>query len=582
VRLRTIIAILLGALLSGSSATAQPPADYVDSLLAVRYDALVGDLRGSYVALIKALTITRQRGSRSSEAKIHGSLAVVHHLQNNADSAMFHNLRSVDLFRELGDEVHLGEALCGLGHSVKRTDLPQAFVYFRQGLTMLEKRSAWTSLAPNYDNFGVVHELNNDRDSALYYYRRSLAIKERLNDSIGIPYSLNKIAVALLPAGRFEEALALVQRGDTIRRAINDRLGLADQPVYFGDVYQAWGRYNEAIAMFLVGIARSEAVGFPYLRQYCFERLAECYEALGDHRAALSATKRATEVRDSIQGENTTRTILELKERFNAAEKDRAIAQLNEGAARRTLYIWLVLAALVLVVVGGSQLHQVRQRRLRSERDAAIIREREAGLKAVFEATEEERRRLARELHDGVGQQLGGIKHRLEQLRLQGDTGTVGETITIVDDTVREVRDLAHQLMPKALSRLGLVPAIQDLVDRSFRGTSIAATFEPFGVPDRLPADLATGLYRITQELLNNVLKHAQATQVEVQLLANRGHVVLIVQDNGRGIPAAPVGSGIGLLNMADRARALNGTFALESSPDGGTVATVRVPLTEA
>jgi hypothetical protein len=139
----------------------------------------------------------------------------------------------------------------------------------------------------------------------------------------------------------------------------------------------------------------------------------------------------STQVRDSIQGANTTRTILELKERFNAAEKDRAIALLNERAARRQLYTWLSLIALVLVVVIGLYLHQVRQRRVRAERDAAIIREREAGLKAVFQATEEERRRLARELHDGVGQQLGGLKHRLEHLRAQTDTDAVNETITV-------------------------------------------------------------------------------------------------------------------------------------------------------
>ena len=562
------------------SLVAQPDGKaFVDSVLAVPYDVMVGDLNTSYSTLHRALLVARGSSDRIAEGQVCSKLAVVHHLLNQLDSATFYGLQAVDLFREAGDRVLLGEALCSLGHEVKRSDLPQAFAYYRQGLSMLEAEQARAALTGSYDNFGVVHALNNDRDSALFYYRKALALKEQLNDSNGIPYSLNKIAVALLPQGRFVEAQALMQRADTIRHAINDRMGLADQPVYFGDLYQAWGRYPEAIAQFSIGIERSVAVAFPYLRQYSFERIAECQEALGDHRAALAATKRATQVRDSIQGANTTRTILELKERFNAAEKDRAIALLNERAARRQLYTWLSLIALVLVVVSGLYLHQVRQRRLRAERDAAIIREREAGLKAVFHATEEERRRLARELHDGVGQQLGGLKHRLEHLRIQGDADAVNETIIIVDDTAREVRDLAHQLMPKALSRLGLVPALADLVQRSFSGTAIAASFEHFAVPEELPVDMATGLYRITQELLNNILKHAQASTVEVQLLGNRGHLVLIVQDNGRGVQATNAATGIGLLNIADRVRALNGTFALESTPGQGTAATVRVPL---
>ena len=562
------------------SLVAQPAGKaFVDSVLAVPYDVMVGDLNTSNSTLHRALIAARGGNDRIAQGQVCSKLAVVHHLLNQLDSSTYYGLKAVDLFREAGDRVLLGEALCSLGHEVKRSDLPQAFAYYRQGLSMLEAEQARAALSGSYDNFGVVHALNNDRDSALFYYRKALAFKEQLNDSNGIPYSLNKIAVALLPQGRFEEALALMQRADTIRHAINDRMGLADQPVYFGDLYQAWGRYPEAIAQFTIGIERSVAVAFPYLRQYSFERIAECHDALGDHRAALAATKRATQVRDSIQGESTTRTILELKERFNAAEKDRAIALLNERAARRQLYIWLILIALVLVLVSGLYLHQLRQRRLRAERDAAIIREREAGLKAVFQATEEERRRLARELHDGVGQQLGGLKHRLEHLRTQGDADAVNETISIVDDTAREVRDLAHQLMPKALSRLGLAPALADLVQRSFSGTAIAASFEHFAVPDELPVDMATGLYRITQELLNNILKHAQASTVEVQLLSNRGHLVLIVQDNGRGVQATNTTPGIGLLNIADRVRALNGTFALESTPGQGTAATVRVLL---
>jgi signal transduction histidine kinase len=356
-------------------------------------------------------------------------------------------------------------------------------------------------------------------------------------------------------------------------------MGLADQAAYFGDVYQAWGRYTEAIEQFVLGIHRASEVSFPFLRQYCYERIAECQEALGDHRAALEATKRATQVRDSIQGENTARTILELKERYNAAEKDRAIALLNERAARRQLYIWAGLGAMVLLVLGGLWSHQHRQRRLRAERDAAIIREREAGLKAVIEATEEERRRLARELHDGVGQQLGGLKHRLEHLRGAPNAPGLQDTITIVDDTAREVRDLAHQLMPKTLSRLGLVPAVEDLLHKAFNATGTKVGLDHVGMEAGVPDSLATGLYRIVQELVGNIIKHAHATAVEVQLLRNKGHVVLIVQDNGRGLVRTEGAVGLGLMNIADRARAMGGTFSIEGGPGRGTVATIRVPL---
>jgi len=562
------------------SLVAQPNGEaFVDSVLAIPYNDMVRDLPHSQAVFQRALSDARSEGRPKARAELHRQLAVITGLSGQLDSSTYHSLAAADLFRQLGDPLPLGIMLCDLGHGLKRRDLARAFVYYREGISILEGLDAQEALTRAYNNYAPLHELNGDIDSALYFARKGLVLVEAQQDSVGLPYSLNRVATYLLFAERFEEARDLMLRADTIRRITNDEHGLADQQVYFGDLYQSWGRIEEAIPYFEEGTRQARAMDLPYLEQYCHERLAECREKLGDAGAALHHTRRAFAIKDSLFNESNSKVMLELEQRYAVAEKDRAIALLNERAARRQFYIWLSLIALVLVLVSGLYLHQVRQRRLRGERDAAIIREREAGLKAVFHATEAERRRLARELHDGVGQQLGGLKHRLEHLRTQGDADAVNETITIVDDTAREVRDLAHQLMPKALSRLGLVPALEDLVQRTFSGTAITASFEPFAVPDELPVDMATGLYRITQELLNNILKHAQASTVEVQLLSNRGHLVLIVQDNGRGVQAANAAPGIGLLNIADRVRALNCTFALESTPGQGTAATVRVPL---
>ncbi|MEZ4807392.1 MAG: histidine kinase [Flavobacteriales bacterium] len=567
--------LVLSVLCAGlRSYGARPDTTLVDSVLSVPYDDLVRDLQASYHMLHRAIPEARSGEDRIAEGRIYHTLTIIHHLLGQSDSATHYGLKALELFRAEGDRLRMGEALCGLGHGLKRTDLPQAITYFRQGLAMLEAENAMEQLASNYDNFGVVHDINGDLDSAVHFFRKSLRIKEDLNDSIGIPYSLNKIASAMLPEGRFEEALQLMQRADTIRRAIDDRMGLADQPVYFGDLYEAWGRYPEAIAQFKQGVRNSEAMDFPYLGQYCHEHLALCYEAIGAYEQALISSKAARAIKDSITTESTTRTILQLKEQYNAAEKDREIASLAERSARRQLYIWIVSIAALLVVVFGLFLHQARQRRLRAERDASVIAEREAGLKAVFEATESERGRLARELHDGVGQQLGGLKHRLEAMR---GKAPVQDVITIVDETSREVRDLAHQMMPKALSRLGLAPAMEEMVHRMFNETPVRATFEHFGTDRELPSEITTGLYRIAQELLNNILKHAGANEVDVQLMADRNGVRLLVQDNGRGL-GNTIGDGIGLRNIKDRSRTMGGSFQLEGAPGSGTLATVRIP----
>jgi signal transduction histidine kinase len=140
------------------------------------------------------------------------------------------------------------------------------------------------------------------------------------------------------------------------------------------------------------------------------------------------------------------------------------------------------------------------------------------------------------------------------------------------------VRELAHQMMPKALVRLGLVPALEEMLRKAFEGTGTRYVFEHHRVPDDLRPEIATGLYRIAQELISNTIKHAEAGKVEVQLLRNRDTLVLLVEDDGKGLGKSE-GNGIGLLSITDRARALGGTFALDPAGATGALATVRIPL---
>jgi signal transduction histidine kinase len=551
----------------------------VDSLLALPYNDMVRDLPASERALRTALAEAMRSNRRYAIGHLHRSLSIVTGLAGQLDTATHHSLRAVEHFRATGDRRMEGLMLCDLGHGTKRRDLDRAFAYYRQGLPILEALDAREDLTRAYNNFSMLYEMRGDIDSALFYGRKGLALKEELKDSIGLPYGLNRVALYLLHKQRFHEAQALMLRADSIRRIKNDVHGLAEQLLYFGDLYQSWGRVPEAIEAFSRAVQVAREVQVPYMEQYAQERLAELYELQGDAPNALAATRRAYAIKDSLLNERNSRTIIELEQRYAVAEKDRAIAELRAETQRRQLLIWLSLAASGLVLAGGGLWYQVKQRRLRAERDAAIIAERDAGLKAVFDATENERRRLAAELHDGIGQQLGGLKHRLERLKdRNGLDGPMQEVIHIVDDTSREVRELAHQMMPKALQRLGLVPALDDMLRRSFHASGIQVTFDHFGIGDDLRPELATGLYRIAQELVANILKHAAATRVDVQLMRNRDHLVLMVQDNGRGFQA-PAPGGIGLRNITDRARALGGTFTISGTPGHGSEASVRLPV---
>jgi signal transduction histidine kinase len=199
-------------------------------------------------------------------------------------------------------------------------------------------------------------------------------------------------------------------------------------------------------------------------------------------------------------------------------------------------------------------------------------------LQRVVEAQELERRRLARELHDETGQALTSILLGLKTLddRVEDETlrPAVAELRELVVSTLQDVRRLAVELRPTALDDFGLVAALERLTDSYAEQTGIAVDFEATLPEGRLPPDVETALYRIVQECLTNVIKHARATRVSILLTRHGGVVKAVVEDDGTGFdPAAGRTGAIGLVGMRERLALLGGRLEVESSESGTTIA---------
>jgi signal transduction histidine kinase len=205
-------------------------------------------------------------------------------------------------------------------------------------------------------------------------------------------------------------------------------------------------------------------------------------------------------------------------------------------------------------------------------------------LRRVLEAQELERRRLARELHDETGQALTSILLGLRALgELEGTaelSAALEEIRELVVTTLHDVRRLAVELRPKVLDDFGLVPALERLTSGFAEKTGIAVGLEARLSAGRLPAEVETALYRIVQEALTNVVKHADARNVSVLLSRGDAGVRLVVEDDGRGFAAADAGSdGFGLVGIRERIALLDGRLEIETAPDSGTTIVAEVPL---
>ena len=206
------------------------------------------------------------------------------------------------------------------------------------------------------------------------------------------------------------------------------------------------------------------------------------------------------------------------------------------------------------------------------------------------EAREQERVKMARDIHDNLGQALTALKRDVAEIHRRldaGDSASIRERLiemsALIDTSVDDVRRVAGELRPVVLDDLGFVGAIRAyLIDVERRAAIRCVLHTPSG-DVAISGERATALFRILQEALTNVVRHAEATRVEVSLTVDADRVRLVVQDNGRGVPAAALTNprSLGLLGMRDRAVLIGGDVSVSGEPGAGTTVTVELPLAE-
>jgi PAS domain S-box-containing protein len=210
----------------------------------------------------------------------------------------------------------------------------------------------------------------------------------------------------------------------------------------------------------------------------------------------------------------------------------------------------------------------------------------------LFEVQEEERRRLARDLHDDVGQALTALKIQLESLaRTGGEVAVrsrVDECVDTVQHTLERVRQLSLSLRPSQLDDLGLAAALRSHLDRQARVAGLQAHFETEDAPQALAPEIETACFRVAQEAINNVLRHARARNLWLRLFTAGGRLAISVRDDGRGFDLDAVrqraadGASLGLVGMEERMALAGGSFELRSTPGQGTVLLATFPLAAA
>lgn len=221
--------------------------------------------------------------------------------------------------------------------------------------------------------------------------------------------------------------------------------------------------------------------------------------------------------------------------------------------------------------------NQVVLRQLQDEKQIDL-------LNAVFETQETERKRLAEDLHDSVGQVLSAIKlnlHRLDKVSENEDPkNLLADTRKLTDECIQEIRNIIHNVLPPVLTDFGLIDALQALCVKLGQSTDIKITFTKSLADERFPSEIELTLYRIAQELFGNAVKHSGASTIHLLLTKEAGWLVMSFSDNGVGFDMDNVKHGFGLKNLQSRAQLINGKIHIYTKPKNGTLTTIKVKLT--
>lgn len=395
---------------------------------------------------------------------------------------------------------------------------------------------------------------------------------------------LNNIGDLYYSMGRPMEAIPYLERAIKSDNEHMDPYYRNMAVVTLGEVYFDLGKYGKA--EYYLQRSLSLATQFHIGRDLIAanKKLAALYNKVGNYKKAFSHQLRYSAMKDSLMGKDVVENIRDMELKYRTAEKDKELLrnklsmemQTHQLRKKNTIILITVAFALILVLIFLIIYSRIRQQQKILLRDEQI-RE----MKALIKGEEQERIRLAQELHDGIGGMLAAVNINMNVARKREfrDKAELNSIMQMIEDTTDEVRKTSHNLMPSALLRKNLREALQYYCDYVNKDGALRLDLNIDGRPDTLNATYITLIFRVVQELIQNIIKHARATHAIVSLEQIGTAILLIVEDNGVGFIPDETPPGFGLEHLRFRIKALGGDFKLKTAPGLGTSITITFKL---
>lgn len=431
-------------------------------------------------------------------------------------------------------------------------------------------------------------------DSAFYFFSRAEQLLAQLNAGYNLAAVNNNLGRIYVEYKNYDKAISYYAKALELRTALNDVYGQGLSYLCLGRVYAlksdyqaSENYYDKSIPIFI------EAKNYISLKQ-AYGELSEVYEAKKEYLKAMKFHQLYAQYSDSVYTNENAEHLAEMQTKYESEKKDLIIEnskvaiQLKEKEAKqKNIIITSILTLVLLVIVLAYLFYRKQQIQQKASLDAELALQKDLRAKSVIEAEEKERIRIATDLHDGVGQLLSAAKMNLSSLEKElnltkpAQLTTYKNAMDLLDDSVKEVRAVSHNMMPNTLLKLGLASAVKEFITKIQGTPNLKVNLEIVGLNVRLDQEKETILYRVIQEVVSNIIKHAKASELTLQLIKHDSELTILIEDNGVGFDTSKLNDfeGIGLKNILSRVEFINGKVHFDSTHSRGTTVIIEVKV---
>ncbi len=563
---------------------------------ALHYISVIYEAQGDYTEALKYAQQALERYKHLKEeagiANSSNNIGIIYEQLGDFTKALGFYNEAYTRFKQAGDPEKQALVSVNLGILFKaQGEYAKVVEYYHDAYAVYRQLNMPAESAFCEANLGSVYYYLQQYDSCLYY---SLKAEKALNEQRNLqflPVTQVNAGMAYFELGKKEEARKYLQSSLAGHRSYTNPKEIAFVLIQLAKIDASEKNYSKAIRQLEEAKSIAEPIGAPMQVMDASKLLSEYYAAISSFRNAWTEANHYSMIKDSLFEQEKMKTIADYQTRYETDRKEQQITLLRQQTDIQKLklkqrnYLLVSLFLLIVLGIGFTYFLLIRRKmkaRVQLEQERHL--QQEAATRAIMLAEERERRRIAADLHDGVGQTLSAAIMHIDRIHEQHIEGTEernasGKVVSLLTESYEDIRNLSHRMMPKALLKKGLPVAVEELLDR-IKNDNIALSVDIHGFDERLPEQAETILYRIIQEAVHNAIKHADARSLSVQLSRDEEGVFLNIEDDGKGFDIRSLDNtnGIGMKNLFSRVALLKGTIDIDSSSGKGTLISIVIP----